>query len=226
MYLTKTKHRTYEILWLLGYILLVHTAGALRDFFIAPYLDRYVSHGYLIYNLLFDPLYKLLFWILPAFLYIRYVQQRNPFTYLKLNTHVRRGLTWAFFGTLFFCVQPTYALLVQGKGPHFNLGVDQWLNVVLLVGVMEEIPFRGIIFQKLQELMGFWYGSLISSLLFLTLHIPYRISIGEKLFPNMLYTMVYIFVFGFLMCITLRWSKSLWSCIILHSVNDLMSLVH
>src|SRR5450631_2075690 len=199
MFLTKT--RNLEIPLFIGYILLLHIASAVSDFVIDPYMAQHSINPYFI--ALFGPLWKLVFWILPTFLYIIYVNQCNPFTYLKLTTSIRKGLLWALAGILWFTLTTCYRHFLQGLPINLNLGFDTWLNVVLLVGFFEEIPFRGLVFQKLHEYMGFWPASLLASFLFVSLHLPYWFSLGKPLsyYP---YNALYIFVFAFIMCFILK----------------------
>jgi membrane protease YdiL (CAAX protease family) len=62
---------------------------------------------------------------------------------------------------------------------------------------------------------------LISSLLFLGVHLPGWISLHLLNAP----TVVSVFVFGAAMAILLKLSKSLWACIVAHSLNDFISFV-
>jgi membrane protease YdiL (CAAX protease family) len=102
----------------------------------------------------------------------------------------------------------------SGNPDQSAFGFGAWLDMVVLVGFVEEIPFRGLVFQKLNEFMGFWPASLLGSFLFVCLHLP-----------TSPYTALYIFVFAWMMCVVLKRSGSLWGCIIIHSLNDLLSLV-
>jgi uncharacterized protein len=96
--------------------------------------------------------------------------------------------------------------------------------MIVRVGFFEEIPCRGLVFQKLNELLGFWPASLLGSFVFVCLHVPYWISLGTPLFSYP-YTALYIFVFAWLLCFVLKRSGSLWGCIIIHGLNGLLSLI-
>jgi len=65
----------------------------------------------------------------------------------------------------------------------------------LLIGIIEEIPYRGFMLQKLAERLGFWRANLITSLLFLAIHLPGWIAL------------------------------QLWAPILTHSANDFLSFV-
>lgn len=117
----------------------------------------------------------------------------------------------------------SYRFFLQ-RIPINHLSFGTWLNMVVLVGFFEEIPTRGLVFQKLDEFLGFWPASLLGSFWFVCLHLSYWISIGKPLasFP---FTALYIFVLACLLCFILKRSGSLWGCIIIHSLNDLLSLI-
>lgn len=217
-----TKNRTSEVLLLCITILLLHVASAFHDFVLIPYVTHRLSDPYAAFV---EPVWKLLFWITPAFLYMKYVNQSDPLMYLKLNKNIGKGIIWGLTVSLIFVPGILYNHLFQGIPFHLDFGLGGWLNTVLLVGLVEEIPFRGFVFQELDELLGFWKASIISSLLFVTLHIPYWISLGKPLFPYITNNSIYIFIFAFALCFILKRSGSLWSCIIIHSVNDFVSML-
>jgi membrane protease YdiL (CAAX protease family) len=75
--------------------------------------------------------------------------------------------------------------------------------------------------QRLAETFGFWIATLISSLLFLTIHLPGWISL--HLFKTS--SAVTVFVFAVVMAIVFKYGKSLWGPIIAHSTNDFIALV-
>ena len=161
-----------------------------------------------------------LVWVLPVFVYLHYVEGVKPLVYLKLKEHWRRGLLFA----LAFSALNLLASLAQHGLPHFRAGAVTWnsiLSTSLLIGFVEEIPYRGLIFQKLNEWFSFPYASLISSVLFVLIHLPGWFSL--HLFK--LQVALFVFVFGVLMTILLRYSKSLWAPIVSHSLNDFFASV-
>jgi hypothetical protein len=105
---------------------------------------------------------RALVWVLPVFIYLRYVDGVKPSRYLKLTEHWRRGLLVA----LTFSSLNLLASLAQHGLPQFRTGAFTWNSVLstsLLIGFVEEVPYRGFIFQKLKEWVSFPYASLISS---------------------------------------------------------------
>jgi membrane protease YdiL (CAAX protease family) len=115
-------------------------------------------------------------------------------------------------------------LLIRFGIPNPNAQSITWNNVLstsLLIGFVEELPYRGFILQKLQERLSFWVANAVSSLLFLAIHLPGWISL-HMLSAE---TFVFVFIFGMLMSIVFRYSGSLWSAIIAHSLNDFLNAV-
>jgi len=163
---------------------------------------------------------RLLVWVLPVFLYLRFVDGTDPFEYLKLRQHWKRGLlvglalsvlnflgTWARFGP-----------------PHLSAQYVTWNSIAgtsFLIGFVEEIPFRGFFLQKFDERFGFPRANAISSLLFVGIHMPGWISLHLLNAA----TVVSVFVFGVVMACILKFSKSLWACVVAHSLNDFISFV-
>lgn len=220
MFLAKT--RSSEIPWFIAYILLLLASNVVHDFVVGPYVTHYITNPYL--EALVSPVWSVMFWIIPTFLYIIYVNQCNPLAYLKLTTSTGKGLLWALAGGLWFVLALGYRHLLQGIPINLHLGFGTWLNMIVLVGFFEEIPLRGLVFQRLNEFLGFWPASLLGSFVFVCLHIPYWISIGKPVF-YFLSAGLYIFVFAFILCFVLKRSGSLWGCIIIHGLNDLLSLI-
>jgi uncharacterized protein len=158
--------------------------------------------------------------VLPVLLYLRWIDHVNPFQYLKLTQSWKRGLA----AGLILALADFLVTWLRTGPPHWNPLSVSWntlINTSILVGFFEEIPFRGFILQKLQDRFPFWKATLISALLFMAIHIP-----GYLVMQTLsLYNLVYLFLFGVVMAIIFLLSKSLWSSIVAHSINDFISLL-
>jgi membrane protease YdiL (CAAX protease family) len=64
-------------------------------------------------------------------------------------------------------------------------------------------------------------SAILSSLLFVGAHIPGWFMLGTLTAASV----VYIFTFGVIMAVILRYSRSLWAPIVAHSLNDGLSNV-
>ena len=170
--------------------------------------------------MLINVLVRAVIWVLPVFIYLRYVNGVSPTRFLKLREYWRNGLlaavVFSIFNFLFF--------MVQRGLPHFRAGDITWNSLVstaLLIGFIEEVPYRGLIFQQLNEYFSFSQAALISSILFVAIHLPGWLSL--HIFNTRV--MIFVFVFGLLMVALLRYTKSLWAPIVSHSLNDFFSAV-
>ncbi len=163
---------------------------------------------------------RLLLWVIPVFLYLRYIDHVNPVAYLKLNQYWKRGILIGLALSLLNFL----GMLLRFGSPHPSMQYVTWNSVLgtsILIGFFEEIPFRGFILQKLQEKFHFWISNLLSSLLFLGIHLPGWILLHALTWSNV----VSIFVLGVIFAIIFYSSKTLWSSIITHSLNDFLSSV-
>lgn len=163
---------------------------------------------------------RLLLWIAPILVLVRYHDGRNPWEYLGFVNHRQRGLligllvsvlnfigSWARFGT------PDPALSA--------IGWNTILGTSFAVGFIEEVPFRGFLQQKLEELVSPLVANLLASLLFLAIHMPGWLLLGTFRLQNA----VTVFVIGVVLGAVFKWSGSLWSPIVAHSSNDFFSVV-
>jgi membrane protease YdiL (CAAX protease family) len=99
-----------------------------------------------------------------------------------------------------------------------------WNSIIgtsFLVGFIEEIPYRGFMLQKFAERLGFWRATLVTSLLFVAIHVPGWLALHQFRVG----TAASIFVIGVVLALALKWSRSLWAPIIAHSANDFLSFV-
>jgi uncharacterized protein len=166
---------------------------------------------------------KLLIWVLPVFLYLCLVDKTDPLTYLKFRSNWKKAAIFTLLGTTFYFL----VYLLQYGPPAWQSKNVSWhsiLNVSFSVGFIEEILFRGFILQKLAEKINFWTANLLTALLFLLIHIPGWFWLGSlaKMFGV---GMLSIALFGFVMGVLLRFSRSIWPAIITHSLNDFFSVL-
>lgn len=163
---------------------------------------------------------RLAVWVLPVFLYLIYVDGVNPVEYLKLKQNWKRGV---ILGLVLSAIN-LFGSMIRFGIPHPSAQSLTWNSVVstsILIGFIEEIPYRGFMLQKFSERYGFWIATLVSSILFLGIHLPGWISLHLLKVSSV----VFVFVFGLVMAIVFRYGKSLWAPIITHSTNDFMAFV-
>ncbi|HEU5381891.1 MAG TPA: CPBP family intramembrane glutamic endopeptidase [Ktedonobacteraceae bacterium] len=237
------------------YILLLFGAATIFHFTLAPLALRFLGENSIAFAFV-EPLWKLLFWIMPMFLFLTYNAQRPVISYLKLDHQVKKGLAWGMIGSSFFVLRGVVFLL---SGYHLILAhtPNDWLNSVLLVGIIEESIFRGFLYQWIRDALASsngpkvdtiavlqdeevdelliklreWlpkrnevWAALLSTFLFAAIHFPSWIALQAPLWLIMTSTAFNIF-FGLVQCGLLKYSNSLWSCVIFHMMDDLVILL-
>jgi len=163
---------------------------------------------------------RLMVWVLPVFIYLRYVDAVNPVEYLKLKHNWRRGVIVG----LALSLLNLFGSMIRFGWPHFGSHSFTWnslFSTSVLIGFIEEVPYRGFMLQKCAEYYGFWVAAIITSVLFLSIHLPGWISLHLLNVG----TTISVFLFGFVMAVVLRYSRSLWAPIITHSTNDFFAFV-
>jgi membrane protease YdiL (CAAX protease family) len=184
-----------------------------------PWANKTIGSTTLLYALV-NIFFRLAIWVLPVCWYLRYIDRVRILEYLRLKQHWRRGVIVGLTVSALNCV----GTMARFGLPAWTGAYVTWNSILgtsILVGVFEEIPFRGFVLQKLQERFGFATSAVLSSLLFVGAHVPGWIMLGLLTADRILF----IFAFGVVMAAILRYSQSLWACIISHSLNDGLSFV-
>lgn len=162
--------------------------------------------------------FRFAIWVVPVFLYLRFVDRVDPFEYLRLRLHWRRGVA---SGVVVGLIDFTLNACRYGW-PHWHHAYLTWNSVLstsILIGFFEEVPFRGFMLQKLEEWFSFWTAAVISSVLFVAIHLPGWVMLGMLNLANV----AFVFALGMIMAILLRYTKSLWAPFVAHSLNDFIS---
>ena len=163
---------------------------------------------------------RLLVWVLPVFIYLRFIDRVDPLEYLKLKQNWKQGIILG----LVLSILIFFGSLLRYGVPQPGRSIFTWnsfLSTSALIGFIEEIPYRGFILQKFEQRAGFWMANLITSLLFLCIHLPGWISLHLLTVNNV----ISVFIFAVVMAILFKYGKSLWGPIIAHSLNDFISVV-
>ncbi len=167
---------------------------------------------------------KIVIWVIPVILLIKIMEKNSPFPYLGLCHNFRKGLKWTGWVSLvFISFFVVLNFIVLDNTIDFQLGFNEWLNIILLVGITEEIVFRGFLLKKLMDSFRFWIANTITSFLFVSIHFPIWIYKGLFEFPNILSSIISVFVMGIIFGFVYKKSNSLWSVIIIHSLYNLLA---
>lgn len=160
-------------------------------------------------------------WILPVFMYLKILDRVHPIAYLKLNKKPKAVL-WTVNAILITAVF-LYIINHLLFGAEFQIvkGFPLWLNAVVLVGIIEEIVFRGFILQKFMKFMKFYKANVLTSLLFILIHVPIWIATAVP-FSSMILISLEIFILSLILGYLFKRSGSLWGVIVLHSAHNLL----
>jgi hypothetical protein len=170
-------------------------------------------------------------WVLPVFLYIRYIDHANPLTFLRLDVLPKgRPLVMGVgiaAGFVALCIAA--AFLFQGAAltnltAMTGAGWAGLLAWVAIVASAEEILFRGFIFHKLRERFPFQRANLLNAALFLLIHVPGWLYMQGPHW-GLLSLSVSILVIGWVLGLVVEVTGSLWPPIMLHALNNVVSAV-
>ena len=157
---------------------------------------------------------KVVLFGVPAYLLLRSVRAVDTRRSLLLE----RAPSAAWVG-LSAAVLVLYALFVdRGQAGLHSLSVFFVVSGVVVSPLLEEVVFRGVVLQGLTRQLPFAFGNLITSLLFLLYHIPAWMARGQSI---SLLGCLWIVVVSIWLGYSLRRSRSLWTCIIIHAVHNL-----
>jgi len=202
-----------------GYVVAFHLGWIVWPYVIYPKLTAALGQETLAYAVCQLGI-RMVYWIAPVWLYLRYVDRVDPLEYLRLKHHIGRGLLVGIALTALNVV----GTIARFGLPHPTTERVTWNSILgtsLLVGVIEEIPYRGFMLRKMSERFDFWLANLVTSLLFLAIHLPGWFAL-HAFNPRAAVT---ITIFGFVMGLAVKWSDSLWAAVVAHSANDFLSFV-
>jgi membrane protease YdiL (CAAX protease family) len=124
-------------------------------------------------------------YIIPTLIYLGFSDGKDTVRFLKLRGNAVQGMVWGVGIGLIFA---GYGLAMNQfyRGGIINLdhATGIWIWAIALVGILQEIPFRGFLLQKLQGGMSFFTANIITALFFVVFHIPRWYFRGQfRVFP-------------------------------------------
>jgi len=154
---------------------------------------------------------------LPVFLYVGIRDKSNIFSFFKLREKAIKGILIGlviglFISAIFFAVNRFKF------SESINIRRDVWLIIgTALVGMLEEIPFRGFYLQKLERHTGFLVANIISSVMFALLHVVMLLGSGGNVTMQLVLLFVISLWFGYIF----KRTNSLWAVAIAHAIYNL-----
>ena len=99
------------------------------------------------------------------------------------------------------------------------------LNMIVTIGfapIVEECVFRGGIYLKLRSRLGFFASGAISAACFGLIHVLSSVTNGNLI--DISYLLVYAGI-GFLLAYTMEKTKTIYACMLVHAICNLVSLM-
>jgi len=117
------------------------------------------------------------------------------------------------------------SLLLEGGVVFKPVPLVAWFTALTVSTLIEEIAFRGFLLQQLGRAVNFWTANVLAACLFVAIHFPGWLLSGSTLVPEKLFAMANILFLGLLLGYLLKSTGSLWSCFILHAINNLAAII-
>jgi len=203
-------------IWL--YFIIFYALWCIRELWLVQYLDMMNSFP----RGITSAIIKIAIWVIPVMFLVKIMEKDNPLSYLGLRHNFKKGLRWVSWVSLVFILYFFLNLTVLKNDIDFQIGFNDWLNTILLVGITEEIVFRGFLLRKLMDTYKFWIANIITSLLFVIIHFPIWLYGGLFEFPYIVSAIVQVFLLSIGFGFVYKKTSSLWSVIMIHSLYNLL----
>ncbi len=167
------------------------------------------------YSASFALLLKIILWGLPAYLFPKLAENINPSEFLLLNKSPKGK--WILLSVAFLVA---YSVLMNvGRLEVKTVSLFYGISAIARSPVIEEIAFRGVILQMLHQYMRWAYANVATAILFMLYHIPLWLARGQSV---SLMDCLWVIFFAVCMGYVMVYSRSLWTCIIIHAVQNLL----
>jgi uncharacterized protein len=218
--MTRIEKQCFTLFFTLFYLI-----WALRATLFYSAVDLSISAG--VARLIFSNLVKGLLWVLPAVIYLCWVERQNPLVVMRITTSMIRWKLAALVCLIFFILVFTVEYFATGRSllPLFQAAPATLLSALFSVSVspvFEELLFRGLVLPKLQENTPFWRANLAQSFLFTLVHWPNWLW-TKGFQPDLLVTSASIFLLGCLLGWLVQRTNSIWPPVMIHIVNNFFS---
>lgn len=201
------------------YIIFFYFIWMLKEYW-AGYIESFNNE----FSTFFNACIKILIWIIPTWIYIKFYLKKEFNSYIKLNTNIKKGFTYGIIITLLLGINfivKTY--LIEKTSFYIPSNLNEYINSILIAGFTEEIVYRGLILNELQKHYNFLKSNIITAILFLIIHYPTWLNNQEFL---ILYNHIYILLFSLFLGYIYKKTNSLWTVIIIHSFHNLFVILN
>lgn len=159
--------------------------------------------------------------LLPAIAYAHFaIEPRDDFWAFRRNW--RMGLLAGAILSCFFCV----IIVAQNSGRSIVIPAELsvWINLIVLSPLAEEMMFRRVALEHLKSMTTARNAIIISSVLFSMLHLPWWLMSGEVQGYELATALISLFFYGVVFSLAVQTTKSLWSALVPHWINNLFLL--
>ncbi len=166
---------------------------------------------------------KPVIWLLPTFWLLKKVE-KGGFSSLGFNKqNLFPSIYWGVGLGLVFAFEGLITNIFKYKGLHLvALDYSPWffvglLSLSLVTAFSEELVFRGYIFNRLWQVWDKeWLANIVSSLLFVGIHLPIGVFVLGYTPMVMVAYLFFVFIFGFGSAFVFARTRNLISSILLH----------
>ena len=206
--IVKSNSNYSSLMWIFYFVIALYLSLIIPDMFITILPSKISAIKPLISHILAD------FNLFCAFFLLSYIAKINIWTTLSFR-HFKHSFIYAVIANFFI----SFGMIASKKcenESHTPYAKYQIYVVTLLTPVAEELLFRGFFMRLMENYMSKFKSMLLTSFIFSFLH--HKLSFNEH---------IVIFIFSLWWCFVSFTTKSVYSTIILHFIqNSLVSLTY
>lgn len=162
-------------------------------------------------------------WLGLMLLFRRLVYHEEFFADINFSLTKKTFLYASIFGAILFTINVILNKVAGNSLVSWNVSFGGILSAVIFAPIIEEIVFRGFIMLKLNEFIGCPTVNIITSLLFVGIHIPGWIIWGDGfILKNAVSIFLVSFVFGSSFIIS---KKNIAYPILFHTANNCIAML-
>ncbi len=161
--------------------------------------------------------------LFPAIFYIIGRQDISKLDYLQLRENWLRGI---IVGLLIAGIYLALNVIATMQHPVIAISANPaiWFNFIIGSPLAEEVLFRGVLFNELNRRIPSYLAVIISALMFALLHVPVWLILDGMAITLLIQNFVQIFFYGLVFATMMKFTKSLWTPLAAHWLNNLILL--
>lgn len=169
---------------------------------------------------------KAIIWLGFGFFFLHRYKQELPVNPKKMFTQSLNARLLLSMGGL-ICFYQVLGMFVRHRGFHINpdFHPSDIITMFLVVGIAEELVFRGFFMNALSKHVGEENANMLSALFFVVIHFPKYINDGTFFSVQIIFNCAFLFCIGLFFGYAFRRTHSIWTPAILHSLWDLLAVL-